>query len=148
MSAIFAGFRANNVEISHFSFCFSLPSGDDLHNMFTELKRAVLVAIAIPVFTTQLERSREATDMSNIRAAYAEAVADYLANGATDATTATVTDVKQQTSGWLIDDGSPVLKTRVNGSEADVALPNIAEGSTVTVNVAADGTVTVTAASA
>ena len=34
---------------------------------------AVLVAIAIPVFTTQLEKSREATDMANFRAAYAEA---------------------------------------------------------------------------
>ena len=33
---------------------------------------AVLVAIAIPIFTSQLEKSREATDLSNIRAAYAE----------------------------------------------------------------------------
>ncbi len=32
---------------------------------------AVLVAIAIPIFTTQLEKSREATDMANIRSAYA-----------------------------------------------------------------------------
>ena len=33
---------------------------------------AVLVAIAIPVFTSQLEKSREATDLSNIRGYYAE----------------------------------------------------------------------------
>ena len=33
---------------------------------------AVLVAIAIPIFTSQLEKSREATDAANIRAAYAE----------------------------------------------------------------------------
>ena len=33
---------------------------------------AVLVAIAIPIFTTQLEKSREATDLANVRAAYAE----------------------------------------------------------------------------
>lgn len=33
---------------------------------------AVLVAIAIPVFTAQLEKSREAVDAANIRAAYAE----------------------------------------------------------------------------
>lgn len=32
---------------------------------------AVLVAIAIPVFTTQLEKSRESTDIANLRAAYA-----------------------------------------------------------------------------
>lgn len=33
---------------------------------------AVLVAIAIPVFSTQLEKAREATDLANIRSAYAE----------------------------------------------------------------------------
>ena len=36
---------------------------------------AVLTAIAIPVFTTQLEKSREATDAANIRGAYAEIAA-------------------------------------------------------------------------
>ena len=33
---------------------------------------AVLVAISIPIFTSQLEKSREAADAANIRAAYAE----------------------------------------------------------------------------
>ena len=32
---------------------------------------AVLIAIAIPIFTTQLEKARENTDLANIRAAYA-----------------------------------------------------------------------------
>lgn len=32
---------------------------------------AVLVAISIPIFTTQLEKSREATDLANVRGAYA-----------------------------------------------------------------------------
>ena len=41
---------------------------------------AVLVAIAIPVFTAQLEKSREATDLANLRAGYAQAVADILEN--------------------------------------------------------------------
>ena len=36
---------------------------------------AVLVAIAIPVFTNQLEKAREATDMANLRSAYAEVIA-------------------------------------------------------------------------
>jgi len=39
---------------------------------------AVLVAIAIPIFTAQLEKSREATDKANIRSAYAEASAALL----------------------------------------------------------------------
>ena len=43
---------------------------------------AVLVAVAIPVFTTPLEKSRQATDLANLRSSYAEAVASYL--GGTD----------------------------------------------------------------
>lgn len=38
----------------------------------------VLVAISIPIFTSQLEKAREATDEANLRAAYAEATADLL----------------------------------------------------------------------
>lgn len=38
----------------------------------------VLVAISIPIFTSQLEKAREATDVANMRAAKAEASADYL----------------------------------------------------------------------
>ena len=103
---------------------------------------AVLTAIAIPVFTTQLERSREATDKSNIRAAYAEAVADYLASGATSATSAKVTTIKQTIEGWSSDD--PNLYTRVNGVEGSKSLPNVKSGSTVTVTVTASGDVSVT----
>lgn len=39
---------------------------------------AVLVAVSIPIFTSRLEKSREATDVANMRAAKAEAVAAYL----------------------------------------------------------------------
>lgn len=102
----------------------------------------VLVAIAIPVFTSQLERSREATDLSNIRAAYAEAVADYLADGASKAKDAGVTSIKQTVNGWTIED--PNLYTRVNGTEKKIILPAIDNTmSGVYVHVAADGTVTV-----
>ena len=38
----------------------------------------VLVAVSIPIFTSQLEKSREATDLANLRAAKAAAVAAYL----------------------------------------------------------------------
>jgi type IV pilus assembly protein PilA len=41
---------------------------------------AVLTAIAIPVFTSQLEKSRESTDMANVRSAYAALVTGYLAD--------------------------------------------------------------------
>ncbi len=41
---------------------------------------AVLVAVAIPVFTTQLEKARDSTDQANIRSAYAELSAALVAN--------------------------------------------------------------------
>ena len=107
---------------------------------------AVLVAIAIPVFTTQLERSREATDLSNIRAAYAEAVSDYLSKGADEAVQAEVKTIQQQKAGWDIDDAK--LYTRINGTESAIdlktSLPSITNATgSVYVHVAADGTVSV-----
>lgn len=39
---------------------------------------AVLVAIAIPIFSVQLDRARLATDTANVRSAYAELVTDEL----------------------------------------------------------------------
>jgi len=103
---------------------------------------AVLVAIAIPVFTTQLERSKEATDLSNIRAAYAEVVAEYLSSGADTSKSATVNTVKQGIAGWAISDAK--LYTRVNGSEKSIKLPSIVANDKVTVKITASGTVTVT----
>ena len=43
----------------------------------------VLVAISIPIFSNQLERSREATDLANVRAAYAEVMAAVMTEDAT-----------------------------------------------------------------
>ncbi|NLL91049.1 MAG: prepilin-type N-terminal cleavage/methylation domain-containing protein [Ruminococcaceae bacterium] len=59
---------------------------------------AVLVAIAIPVMTTQLENAREATDAANIRSAYAE-VSVALLTGDSSNLSKTVT-LKQKVDGW------------------------------------------------
>ena len=41
-----------------------------------------MVAISIPIFSSQLEKSRDAVSVANMRAAYAEAASAYLtANG-------------------------------------------------------------------
>ena len=61
---------------------------------------AVLVAIAIPIFTAQLERSREAVDAANIRAAYAEVVANKIGGSGTISIDVTL---KQQTNDWQND---------------------------------------------
>lgn len=42
---------------------------------------AVLVAIAIPVFTAQKHKSEVATDWANVRSYYAEIQADYISTG-------------------------------------------------------------------
>ena len=45
---------------------------------------AVLIAIAIPTFTNQLEKAREATDLANLRGAYAQVMAAALTNAESD----------------------------------------------------------------
>jgi prepilin-type N-terminal cleavage/methylation domain-containing protein len=43
---------------------------------------AILVAVSIPVFTSQLEKAREQTDIANMRSAKSMAVAAYLTEDA------------------------------------------------------------------
>ncbi|MDY3301570.1 MAG: hypothetical protein SOX30_03635, partial [Lachnospiraceae bacterium] len=41
---------------------------------------------SIPIFSAQLEKAKEATDMANIRSAYAEVIANYLGDSTQDYT--------------------------------------------------------------
>ena len=93
---------------------------------------AVLVAIAIPVFTTQLEKSREATDMSNLRAAYAEVMAAYLADGANASQSAKVT-ARQTQSGWQ-NTANGTLQARVNGTEYPITVTAKTSGESWTIS--------------
>ncbi len=61
---------------------------------------AVLTAIAIPIFNTQLEKSREATDLANIRAAYAEQMTAYLEWDGTSTIANINVPVKQTQENW------------------------------------------------
>ena len=58
---------------------------------------AILIAIAIPTFSGQIEKSREATDLANVRSAYAELMVKV--NEADGATPITV-ELKQKTTDW------------------------------------------------
>ena len=64
----------------------------------------VLVAISIPIFTSQLEKARQATTQANLRSAYAEASAALLTNDTGSIATGDVT--VSVTSG----DGTVVVK--------------------------------------
>ena len=46
---------------------------------------SVLISIVIPVFFNQLEKSREATDIANVRSAYAEVLTSAMSDNHTDA---------------------------------------------------------------
>ena len=61
---------------------------------------AVLVAIAIPVFTAQLEKSREAVDAANIRAKYAEMMSDAVTGGYNNTADHYYVDLQQKTEDW------------------------------------------------
>ncbi len=58
---------------------------------------AVLVAIAIPTIASQLERSREAADLANVRAAYAQVSAEALLG---DPQFMVTVDLKQKQADW------------------------------------------------
>ena len=100
---------------------------------------AVLVAIAIPVFTTQLEKSREATDQANVRSAYAEVMAEYLTNA--DSGHSMTVAARQTQSGWQGPSGTIV--TQVDGSEGSIKYNAKTTGSSYTVAITKSGTVTI-----
>lgn len=99
---------------------------------------AVLVAIAIPVFTSQLEKSREAVDLANLRAAYAECAAEVIGSDNTESTR--TVEITQVTAGFQ-DQNAKIGKTLVKD---DAVLPTVKKGDTVTVKVTADGTLSFT----
>lgn len=100
---------------------------------------AVLVAIAIPIFTSQLEKAREATDVANIRAAYAEATTKVLSGDGTTAngkTTATAKTPKMVSNGAI-----DKLSDATTIGSIDIKNITINNGQEVTVEVDEKGTV-------
>ena len=61
---------------------------------------AVLIVVAIPIFVNQLEKSREASDLANVRSAYAEVMASVI-EGDTSKTVSV--ELSQRESDWLND---------------------------------------------
>lgn len=70
---------------------------------------AVLVAIGSPVFANQLEKSREAVDLANVRNAYAEVMMAAMTEDAAspcrqeDGSYLAVVPLKQAKDGWTRD---------------------------------------------
>ena len=115
----------------------------------------VLVGISIPIFTTQLEKSRESTDIANMRAAKAAAVSAYLGEETIgskqlgSAQTAAVTLYYDAENGKLLDSATDITAygkgTTATGSTTNTFMGykyDKAAADYITVTVAADGSVT------
>lgn len=106
---------------------------------------AVLVAIAIPIFTSQLEKAREATDLANLRAAYAECTTAVLTGNSE------TTDVVKDETGSYKKEVKLTQKTAgfADNSTASVKIGNVELKSadfktgTATVTVTSTGTATI-----
>ena len=108
----------------------------------------VLVAISIPIFTSQLEKAREATDLANIRAAYAECSAAVLTEAnsgkatysTADGSASEDVDLHQKTAGWTDSNENATIGKLVAKDSF-----NFTEGSTkATVKIAKNGELTIT----
>ena len=111
---------------------------------------AVLTAIAIPVFTTQLEKSREATDAANMRSVYAEVMTSMLTEtepGTTDnGVTITVAGgivtatkdytTQQAVAGWITNPKPIIGDLQLTDDEAPAKGP-------VTITASSDGAVSI-----
>ena len=89
---------------------------------------AILVAIAIPTFSGALEKAREAADVANLRAAYAQAMVDNMVNEEDFGEYSDYNDVAlvskagegNEASIWTVDDG--VLTIAFDGTYVDLSL--------------------------
>ena len=98
-----------------------------------EQLRGVLVAVSIPIFTTQLEKSRQATDAANLRSAYAEAAVSEL-----DETGGSKVSAKMVHTGAF----DKIENTVIGGT--DIKTFSVTKGKTVTVSVDSTGKATFT----
>ena len=105
---------------------------------------AVLTAIAIPVFSSQLEKSREATDLANIRSAYAALVSEYLTADSTFAGKSIAVAAKQTQDNWSNGTANEYIGTDLGSASGTVEVPVVKAPNNYYVNISPTGAVTVT----
>lgn len=107
---------------------------------------AILVAVSIPVFTSQLDKAKTATDDANVRAAKAVAVSQYLTGEytvdglkVTTAITYPYTVYYNATNGAL---ASTAAKAIVSPETTGYGKSSANNGDVIKIKIAAAGTVT------
>ena len=87
-----------------------MPHGEQLTAAGSDgISKGVLVTISIPIFTAQLEKSREATDQANIRDAYAVCQTSLLTND----NQATVDKNKTEKITYAVTQGTDGVTTQI-----------------------------------
>ena len=81
---------------------------------------AILVAISVPIFTTQLGKARRATNQANMRAAKVAAISQYLTDGY---------DGEQETYVYSIEAGTVTVATN-SFKKTDYTIKTIDEAAT------------------
>lgn len=76
----------------------------------------VLVAISVPIFSSQLEKSREATDLANVRSAYAQIMTEAMDKETPDPIPV---NLKQKQPGWQTSLPITIGGITFNGTETD-----------------------------
>ena len=101
---------------------------------------AILVAISVPIFTGQLQKSKENTDKANERAAKVAAINKYLSDGKTG----TVNYIYNALEGSISEAGSSVTIEGYNVSEQpNGSSENFKKGKAVVKVTVTDGKATV-----
>ena len=104
---------------------------------------AVLTAIAIPVFTSQLEKAKESTDLANARSAYAAIVAACLTEDDAPTSTDKITYTRTGSAGNYVYKAVVKMTQGENGwktTGAETAVAGISSSGSVT----AGGSCTIT----
>ena len=101
---------------------------------------AVLVAVAIPVFTSQLEKSREGVDLANLRSAYGEAVADALASSDGNGKASTTYTMQHKDTAFPL--GTDTLPSELQASTGLAGWKSAANPTTFNVQVTIGDTAT------
>lgn len=100
----------------------------------------VLVAIAVPIFNNQLEKTRQSADIANIRAAYAAAASEVLSSG----NAAVEMTAPMQHSGHFDKlDSAKIGNLDLTGADSETALIEIHKGCSLNVTVDETGRVSI-----
>ena len=77
----------------------------------------VLVAVSVPIFNSQLEKSREATDLANVRSAYAQVMTEAMSKDGLPESVAVF--LKQTQDGWQTKLPITIGGVTYNGTQSD-----------------------------